>query len=425
MISVGKHITVFEHEIIRYDKGEKRISEEQYKALLKYYGNGVPYFSPCYNGVQFNEHVGVIQVGKTLIEVLPKADKNPASEDEENRWRDILINMLRAVGIFEIKATSDSSLKTKPNTILDLYFEIFLKEIEYLLHLGLIKKYRRKEGNVTALKGSLMFSKHIQQNLTHQERFYVRHTTYDTQHQLHYILYKAICLLKKINTNAALHSRIGAILLHFPEMPDINVSAATFEKIFFNRKTQSYKKSITIAKQLLLQFHPDLQRGRNDILALMFDMNRLWEKFVYVSLRNSGMNVTRTFTDFWEPDTGLTVRLKPDILINEETEDCVVLDTKWKILKDLKPAIHDLRQMYAYNEYFAAKKSALVYPGNSEDNVNGNFYRTPHNGTANKKCGLLFLELPTKGEDNQSLVRTWQGKIHSDIKKWSNTNPEK
>jgi len=172
------HITVFEHETVRFDKGEKKITKEQFNALQLYFGEkGLPFYKLCYNGVNFNEHVGVIQVGKTLIEVLPKADKVSASKEEENKWRDILIDMLRAVGSFDIKTPSHSNLKIKPNTILDLYFELFIKEVEYLLHNGLVKQYRKKEGNVTALKGSLQFAQHLQQNLTHQERFYERHTT--------------------------------------------------------------------------------------------------------------------------------------------------------------------------------------------------------------------------------------------------------
>ncbi|MBK9688626.1 MAG: hypothetical protein IPO65_13055 [Saprospiraceae bacterium] len=116
---------------------------------LHYGEKGVPYYNLINNGVQFNEYVGVIQIGNTLIEVLPKVDNN---KRDDRLWRDILIGMLRAVGSIDIKAPTESHLKIRPNTILDLYFEMFIKEVEYLLHNGLLKQYRKKEGNVSTLK---------------------------------------------------------------------------------------------------------------------------------------------------------------------------------------------------------------------------------------------------------------------------------
>ncbi len=182
----SKLIRVFEHQTIKLNQDIDGVTfdETSLKALQKHYGSdkGVPYYSLTNNGVKFNEFVGVIQVGKTVIEVLPKADKTTDGDTEtKNYWQGLLVKMLSAVGLFDIQSTSDSSLKLKSNSILDLYFILFIKEVEYLLHSGLAKQYRKKEGNVTALKGSIQFAKHIQQNLTHQERFYVRHTTYDVE----------------------------------------------------------------------------------------------------------------------------------------------------------------------------------------------------------------------------------------------------
>lgn len=413
MNNPNTHITVFEHEAIRFDKGEKRITENQFKALQQYYGSGIPYYSLIYNGVRFNEHVGVIQIGKTLIEVLPKADKREANE---NAWRNVLISMLKAVGSFDVKVTSESALKIKPNTILDLYFEMFIKEVESILHKGLVKQYRKKESNVNALKGSLQFGKHIQQNLTHQERFYVRHITYDVEHKLHYIIYKTIRLLRQINTNADLSSRIATLLLNFPEMPDVDISASTFESIIYNRKNVSYKKCIEIARLLLLHYHPDVSKGRNNVLALMFDMNKLWEQFVYVSIRNHknvGNRITaQTSKNFWKPNVGQCSTIRPDIVINiSNNEHCVVLDTKWKNLNGYNPSPEDLRQMYVYHQYYAAKRVALVYPGNGNSS-NGGYYLHPQtNEVLDMECSVIAIDVDIN-------VKEWQKKICKNIEDW-------
>ncbi|PRY84872.1 McrC family protein [Mongoliibacter ruber] len=418
MNSLRNHITVFEHQSIKLDQefpNNGKFDTDVLKSCQRFYGEkGIPYFDLIHNGIRFKEFVGVIQVGNTLIEVLPKADKKKPSLGDEFKWQRILLGMLKAVHGFDVQTPSSSSLNLKSNTILDLYFELFIIEVEYLLHSGLIKKYRKVNGNVNALKGSLQFGKHIQYNLVHQERFFVKHTVYDVSHTLHYILYKTLHLLKLLNTNSRLHSRIGALLLHFPEMPDIKISEATFEKIILDRKTQRYQKAMQISRLLLLHYHPDLSKGRNHVLALMFDMNELWEQFVAVSLRKQkGFKVhTQRRKYFWSPSKGPRRTIRPDILI-EANDGNYVLDTKWKLLTDNRPSVEDIRQMYAYHHYFEAEKVALVYPGELED-ISGKYVEINQSKDSSIECSLIFLPV---GED----VKKWQEGIIDRIGEWVGT----
>ena len=72
MITKSKHITVFEHQVIKLNQEIDGVlfDSTRLKGLQSYYGeNGVPYYSLIHNGVRFNEFVGVIQVGETIIEV--------------------------------------------------------------------------------------------------------------------------------------------------------------------------------------------------------------------------------------------------------------------------------------------------------------------------------------------------------------------
>jgi 5-methylcytosine-specific restriction enzyme subunit McrC len=409
------HFTVFEYDTLRLNKD---LTPPQYQALQTYYGEkGVPYFTLINNGVRFCQYVGVLQIGNLTIEVLPKVDKS----NDTGKWKKLLIGMLREVGVFQIHAPSSSDLKLQSNSILDLYFELYLNEIEYLLHRGLVKRYRKTEGNTTALKGSLQFSKHIQQNLVHQERFYVNSTIYDTQHAIHSILYKALRLVKNINTQNVLHSRIGALMLNFPEMPDVKVTEAIFEKITYNRKDEHYQKAIDIARLLLLNYHPDVSRGRNHVLALMFDMNLLWEQFVYVSLRKKikekdGYSIkSQVSKSFWQANEGNnTSRMKPDIFIETDKKACIVLDTKWKNLNGYNPSPEDLRQMYVYHDYFNAQKVALVYPiDHKTEPKSGSFFDTEQSLLKNKECSIISIATELN-------ISSWQKSIFETIDAWLN-----
>lgn len=407
----GKNlITVFEHESLKV--GDGMITPKQLERLQGYYGEkGVPYYSLIHKGIKFNSFVGVLQVGPTTIEVLPKAD----GIDGKDEWRKALIGMMRSVGLFNLHAPSSSSLHLKANSILDLYFELFIREVEYLLHSGLVKKYRKVEGNKDVLKGRLMFGKHITRNAVHKERFYVCHTTYDNQHRLQAILYKTIRLLKQINTNPLLSNRIGVLLLDFPEMPDMKVTETLFPKISYNRKTEKYRNAVEIARLLLLNYHPDIRTGQNDVLALMFDMNILWEKFVYTSLKKhipAGTEISAQKKKyFWKPESGNRSFMRPDIIIGEEGNGRVILDTKWKNLDGKSPSQDDLRQMYVYMQYYHAARVALVYPGVKNTPVSGKYYDVKKAVPGKEECCLIPLVVE---ED----ISKWQREIHKTVKGW-------
>ena len=409
-------ITVYEHETLRVDRGEKKLTDDMLLKLQTYYGEkGVPYFSLVHNGVKFCEYVGVIQIGSLLIEILPKADKKEANEDN---WRKVLISMLRAVGVFDIQAPSSSTLKLKSNSILELYFEIFLNQVEYLVHRGLTKKYRQTEGNVLALKGAIQVGKHLSHNLTHQERFYTKYTVYSLDHTLHQIIYQTLLLLKNINTNQSLNGKISNLLLFFPEVSICKISENTFDKIQFTRKDDGYRNAINIAKLLLLNFHPDVTSGKNDVLAIMFDMNLLWEKFVFVSLskglKANGYSVTaQTSKSFWQRSNGGKTSIRPDIVVSG-TGKKVVLDTKWKNLSGYKPSSDDLRQMYVYHEYYNSSKVALLYPGTSSDSIHGIFLN-PHDGKPGEmECSILPIAVILD-------INEWQKMIVRQFLDWFKT----
>lgn len=386
-----KHIIVFEHQRLLVNQGEQYLSESQYQALVSYYGNYSPFYSLIRNGVQFCQYVGALQIGDTLIEILPKADNS----NDKVMWQNLLVNMIRSIRNFPVRESGTSNLKLKNNSVLDLYFELYVTELETLLHLGLVKKYIREEKNSTSLKGKLSFSKHIQKNLVHRERFYIETTTYSLDHTLNQILYTALQLLSRLNRNNLIASRIGNLLLSFPEQCAIKINNNTFSRIVYDRKTVVYQQAMEIAELLLLNYHPDLSKGSKNVLALMFDMNVLWENFVLsvlkrklISHRVSG----QVSKKFWT-STNMNSSMRPDIVIvHRETKEVVVLDTKWKNLNGYSPSPDDLRQMYVYHEYFEASKVALIYPGESS-NISGQFYLKDQTALDNKFCHILQVPI--------------------------------
>lgn len=360
-------IQVFEHSFLAI--GEKGFEQRHFVALSKLNAlHNYQYFDLKHNGVVFKQFVGVIQVDGLTIEILPKVDQYEVENEEtKSQWQSVLIEMLRVTRKLKIQKVGQAQLSKQSIHLLDLYFEWFLNEMQVLIHQGLIKQYYKQTGNVKALKGKLEFAGHIQKNLVHKERFYTTHQVYEKDHLIHQILGQALEIVAVLSKGTYLYSKCKTVQLDFPEVESIKANENTFTKIPKSRKTAPYETALSIARLIILNYAPNVSSGSEKMLALLFDMNKLWEEYVLIRLKQAvvekeGYSVYgQNATPFWKD---ITVR--PDILLVKGGERFII-DTKWKNMDYSKPSTDDLRQMYVYNEYWNSRKSLLLYPSNQSD----------------------------------------------------------
>ena len=118
--------------------------------------NGTKYFAKDEqdDGIKFKSYVGVIQVGQLTLEVLPKSDRSKGTEEDYGRWQKALLDMLRLCHKTSIDSTSETRLRKRHNSILDLYFEMYINEVDKLLRMGLVKRYRRVQKTPPASKAN-------------------------------------------------------------------------------------------------------------------------------------------------------------------------------------------------------------------------------------------------------------------------------
>ncbi|MFD0766707.1 McrC family protein [Mucilaginibacter lutimaris] len=393
-----KTITVYEHQAIKIsDKYSDSLTSDQLITLQKFHETTQPsYYSLVHNGIKFCGFVGVLQVGNLTIEVLPKIDR--VAENDKYSWRKVLLGMLKRVGPFDVLAISATDLKLTPNNILEVYIEIFLLQVEHLLHQGLLKRYRKTEINATALKGKIVFGQHLKKNIIHKEHFFIRYTTYDKENLFNRIIYKTLKHIQNLNLKGNLHSKTRHLLLDFPEMPDVVVSESLYSNIIFDRKSESYREALLISKLLLLNYHPDINRGRNHVLALMFDMDLLWEKFVYSSIKRHLKEFKaekQISKPYWKLEGKRTIGLQPDIVLIQGGSR-FILDTKWKLPQNTKPNHSDLQQMYAYTKYFTSSHTVLCYPGAENNFIKGKFYNENSKNEVGYPCSVMRIKFDPK-----------------------------
>ena len=380
-----KFIQVFEYQKLRYDDSGF-FRKHHFDAMVKFNElHQNKYFTIIHQGIRFGSYVGVIQIGGLTIEILPKADNNENAD--KNLWQNILLNMLKVCKHIQVESISETQLKKRYHSILDVYFELYLNEVERLVKKGMIKKYRKNQSNQNALKGKLLFAQNIQQNLVHKERFYCEHQVYDKNHLLHQILYKGLLVLKTF-VNDSLKDKLNRLLFEFQDIENINIQKKHFDKVIIDRKNHDYQKAIDIAKIIILNYSPSLNYGNENLLTLLFDMNALWEEYIFRILqkhKTDEMEVSFQNSDkFWE-----NKRIRPDIVLKTK-DDIFVIDTKWKIIEANNPPDDDLKQMFVYNLHWKAEKTLLLYPKtNQMDSEFGTF----HYDNLGKKCKLGFVNI--------------------------------
>ncbi|OJJ23600.1 hypothetical protein BKI52_04355 [marine bacterium AO1-C] len=358
------------------------------------------YFTGIRDGVKFKSYVGVIQIGGLTIEILPKADKNIEADNDFKIWHKVLLDMLKICQRINVHSVSEAHLQQRHHSLLELYFEMYLDEVSRLLRSGLIKQYRKQSGNTPVLKGRLDFNKNIQQNLIHQERFYTTHQVYDHEHLVNQILLKGLSILADFTFNAQLKDKITRLRASFPEIKEIPIQKHHFAQLKENRKTVAYTKALQIARMIILNYSPDIRSGQENMLTLLFDMNTLWEEYIYrMLLRTKRPCIQVNFQNkqkFWE-----NRKIKPDLVITQKVDGepkTYVIDTKWKMLNvsNPKPSDGDLKQMYVYNLYWNAERSLLLYPSTKRTDEKFGSYWKGRDNPINNQCKVGFVSVLNK-----------------------------
>jgi 5-methylcytosine-specific restriction enzyme subunit McrC len=400
-----KLIRVYEHTSLKV--GERGFRQEHFEALSKFNElHNYRFFKVGNQRIHFTEQVGVLQVGPITIEVLPKVDRNKTQNDE--LCQTVLLRMLQAAGYLPVNASMPSGLYLRHTNLLELYLRVFLDEMEALAHQGLVKRYRVEESNQKALKGGLQFSQHLSVNLIHKEHFYTRHQVYDQQHKLNLVLREALKLVPLVTRSAETASGAMRLLLLFPEEGNVQVSEQSFERLRYDRKTERYRKAVGLARLILLRLNPDVQSGNMQVIAFLFDMNLLFERYIASSLRRAARMYPRLEIQtqekklFWK-----TQSLQPDVILHYEGKTYII-DTKWKAIGSSKPDIADLRQIYAYNHFWKASSGTLLYPKLANEAESIGQYHLPNlhiNGDGNRthRCNILFANLTKDNSLNKTI----------------------
>lgn len=249
---------------------------------------------------------------------------------------------------------------------------------------------------------------HLRANLVHADRFFVRFDSYELDTLLNRLLHAALSFAARLPVSSRLRASLAQLLLRWPELASGSVTALDFDRVKLGRTTERYRRALALARLLLEHRPPTLRHGEQAVFGLLFDMNRLWERYVAGLVRRALAVecdvTTQSSRTFWSAPSGSPRHLRPDLVIRRRSDGLTLIaDTKWKLPGAAGPTDDDLRQVFAYNERFQAARCLLIYPsaGVSVPHYGAQFHGKAH------ACEVIGLgKFKGDGLDSRAMMKS-------------------
>ena len=374
--------------------------------------------------------VGTILLDDIQIDILPKI---PLVENNIEVEKIRFLEILQNIDYFKEKIFSNSKIEIIDTSILELFIQFFIEEVEKIVKKGLIYKYVDKNENLNVFKGKLDINSHIKYNFSHKERFFMKFDEFSVNSLENIFIKMTIQKLKKISFNSKNKENLDRIGHYFEKVSILENSIENLKYITFDRTNNYYKNAIQWAKIFLNNQSSSIFSTNNgEITSILFPMENIFENYITNKLRNLIQekyynqliikvqdNSCSIFSniDFNNAKIDNSIlRVKPDIVIkNKETKEIFILDTKWKVLNKsddkFKISIEDIYQMFTYvktyndrSKNYICKKAYLIYPAT---NMNKNTFNSKDKlifSTDNFELNIVFVGLNSEENTENSLI---------------------
>ncbi|MFH1127298.1 MAG: hypothetical protein V1718_04280 [archaeon] len=336
------------------------------------------------------QFVGLIRIGNISLQILPKIDFIPDSQEEQKvSEREVtaasnLMTMLAYAYNLCIHPQDAELMKKSRGDWFEWLSFLFSSELNRQLRLGMDRTYIEKEEALPMLRGKWLLARQYARSPIVIDRFEVRYADYSAYTILNRVFYAAVTRLLRITRDQTNYRLLLSAYSYLAEL-DANVEPPSGyqELVHFTRLNERFKTAYQLADLFLESSIFHFSVGRQDVTAFVFDMNRLFEEYVAAFLikhkheifgdQAEQMTVISQAVGRYDyflkqtiPGNRDVFRLKPDILIRRSGQLACIADTKYKMLeprkRDLGLQEEDSYQMLAYSIVLECDRIILLYP---------------------------------------------------------------
>lgn len=326
------------------------------------------------------------------IEILPKTHRHAFNQSEMSPEsiginRKNLVKMLQATRYLPFKSASAASLDVARMPLLDVFIHLFLMEVNQLVKRGIARHYQPQEENIAYLKGKLLVSQQVKNNLVNKHRHYMSYDELSENRAENRLIRSALQWAVKRVQGATEHL-CQELLFHFSSIPCSRAIINDMNAWQTGRNLRHYDSLRPWLEMIFSGYSPTSVEGPKRMLSILFPMEKVFEDFVAQKLKkqlpecqiktqvSSRSLLTHMPRGVYENKP--LFQLRPDLHIKHEGR-VIIADTKWKLIdenlpkKKYKISESDIYQMLAYNQTYqkdeeVAAEIWLIYPKSEKFN---------------------------------------------------------
>ncbi|MDC0360863.1 McrC family protein [Alphaproteobacteria bacterium] len=322
--------------------------------------------------------VGVIAAQGCQLEILPKIEGAGERKPREADLRTRLIHMLGVVHDLPIDAGPMAQLGWQKDTVLELLIRLFCQRLTDAVRRGMPRRYLDQEDDLPAMRGQLDITRQFSRHAVAPQKLACRFDDLSPDIALNQVMRAAITRLLRLAQAGDNQRILRELSFAYADVTDMPVKALRWDLITIDRTNQRWRDLLSFARLFLSDRHQRTSAGSIDGLALLFEMNTLFENYVARllprAMAGSGLRVVAQGghrDSLYEGEVG-RFRTKPDLIIRQGDQVLMIIDTKWKRMTpqidDPKQGVSqgDVYQLMAYSQLYKCPNVMLLYPHHGE-----------------------------------------------------------
>ena len=393
-----RSITFYEYRGFRTPAGaitdsihELPVDPEELAALRRLSSQLIPgtsIFEITNESIRARSIVGVFSFADLRIEVLPKL-LAPAGGGHAPGDNDIVRNLMFMLTYTNALDTWDTDLATlgaADGDFIESYIGSFARRLStHLERYGVPKRYVETEGNLHFIKGRIDWGRSVAINSFDQSRSYCAFSEFSEENSVARA-FKFVAAALSALTRVSHHDRMLQRCVGLLDGVQARyVEPSVLGRSQHGKRDTNFLGLIQLTKLFLSRLRPDFAPGVEKVFSLMFDMNKLFEEFIFQALHRNDSQLGITVTPQKKQPLVEAVReLLPsgewqarshfdtysDIKVQfDDGSPPLIIDTKYKLIGEGRHfgiSTSDAYQILAYQQIHKSRTEnpnvLLLYP---------------------------------------------------------------